>query len=348
MENKTKEWSEEQTKYLGENYGKETAVEISKKIGRTPGAVRGRAVRQGLRSNLTVTSKKATVQFMDKKHFPTEQEIDKIWKDVEEAQEASDITFTHQDEATIKIDTDKPIIFVSLADLHVGAETCRYKELRETVEYLSTLNNVFIGSIGDTVDNYLPVWHPEGMFSNVLNPEKQKMLVEYLYNKLKGKILFVINGCHDESSHMTDCFDWSKYLQSKYDCVNLGFGGFINLVVGEQTYRICARHKYRFNSSLNLTHVCKRMRTEFGDFQIGIVAHNHQAAIEQLTFPDGDRIFIRPGSFKKPDRFARQLGFLDTGSQMPSVILYPNKRVMLPFLNLSDGLEILNKLLEEK
>ena len=348
MENKSKYWSEENIKYLNENYGKEIAVDIAKRIGKTPSAVRSRAVRQGLKSNLTVTSRKATVQFVDRKQFPTDQDIEDLWKKKEELQETKKRTYTSQTEALIKIDTDKPIMFVSLADLHVGAETCRYKVLRETVEYLATLNNVFIGSIGDTVDNYLPVWHPEGMFSNDSSPAEQKDLVEYLYNKLKGKLLFLVQGCHDESSHMTDDFDWSKYLQSKYDCVYLGFGGFVNLVVGSQTYRICARHKYRYNSSLNLTHPVKRMREQFGDFDIGILAHNHQAVIEQLTHADKDRIYIRPGSFKGVDRYAQQLGFQDTGAQMPSVILYPDRRMMLPFLNLSDGLEILNKLLEEK
>lgn len=348
METKTNEWSEEHMLYLDEHYGKERAVDIAQKIGKTFWAVRGMAVRRGLTSNLRRIPGNATVQFMDKKMFSSNMKIGEIWTKLEEFQESTFQLSTHQDEATIKIDTDKPIAFVSLADLHIGAVSCRYKELRETVDYLSTLNNVFIGSIGDTVDNYLPSWHPEGQFSNIIPPEIQKILVEYLYDKLKGKFLFLVQGCHDNASYITDNFDWTKYLQQKFDCVNLGFGGFVNLIVGNQTYRICARHKYRYNSSLNLTHPVKRMREQFGDFDIGILAHNHQAVIEQLTHADKDRIYIRPGSFKKPDRFARQLGFLDTGSQMPSVILYPNKRIMLPFLNLCDGLEILNKLLEEK
>jgi len=59
---------------------------------------------------------------------------------------------------------------------------------------------------------------------------------------------------------------------------------------------------------------------------------------------DKSRIFIRPGSFKGTDRYARQLGYVDTGAQIPSVIVYPDRRKMLPFLNLADAVTVLNNI----
>ena len=43
---------------------------------------------------------------------------------------------------------------------------------------------------------------------------------------------------------------------------------------------------------------------------------------------------------KGPDRYARSLGFKDTGSHIPTVILWPDKRQMLSFLNLEQAVAV--------
>ena len=73
---------------------------------------------------------------------------------------------------------------------------------------------------------------------------------------------------------------------------------------------------------------------------IVVVSHHHQAAVEQQPHSDKDRVYIRPGSMKGPDRFARSLGYAKTGSAIPTVILWPDKRQMLSFLNLEEAVEV--------
>lgn len=288
---------------------------------------------------------KGNVKFLDVKLPPKTAEFNGLWRALESLQDESRKLSTWQEEANIEIDTDAPILFVGLSDLHIGAIQTKYRELRRTVELLANVPNVYIGSVGDTVDNYLPSFHNEGMFNEMIPPEVQKRLVEYLYDKIGGKLLFLVNGCHDEASHRADDFDWTKYLQEQFQCVNLGFGGFINLKVGKIIYRIGARHKYRFNSYLNLTHCVKRMREQLGDFDIGIVAHNHQSAIELTTVCGEEKVFMRPGSFKRADRYARSLGFVSAKTcDMPTVILFPREKRMIPQLNVENAVRVLKGL----
>ena len=90
------------------------------------------------------------------------------------------------------------------------------------------------------------------------------------------------------------------------------------------------------------------MREQLGDFDIGCVAHQHSPAIEEVVLADGlPRIFVRPGSFKGADRYARQLGFASRPSEyaVPSVILFPNERRMIPFLKITDAAIVLKSLL---
>ena len=176
-------------------------------------------------------------------------------------------------------------------------------------------------------------------------PELQKELVVNLYSKLKGRWIAAVQGCHEEFSHFADDFDFTKYLAHQLGCVNLGFGGLIKLMVGEQQYNIAIRHKYKYNSSYNPTHsAIQLVRFEYPEADISIVAHNHRAAITWMSHRDKDRVYVRPGSFKGPDRYARSLGYTDTGSQMPTVILWPDKRQMWVYQHLEDAAEKLRML----
>lgn len=290
-------------------------------------------------------SRKCYIQYRKKTHDgiieyqnirlpPTDADMKEIWGFLEQWQEQTHRLSTRQDEVAIKINADSPVFVAFLADLHIGAVGTHYAEFHQKIDKLASSPQTFIVSCGDTLDNYLPSWHAEGSFEAICPPEIQKRLIEYIYGKLKGKILAIIQGDHDESSHYADDFDWTKYLCEKLECANLGFGGFIDLTVGKQSYRILARHRYRFNSSFNLTHTVKRMREQLGDFDVGVVAHNHQSAIEYVAMSDKTRVFVRPGSFKAADRYARRIGFTDLPCQIPIVKLWPDERRMLVFPDL--------------
>ena len=285
-------------------------------------------------------------KYLNLKLPPDEKDFDGLWHALETYQEKAHKLSTRQDPIRVEIQDKSPVILAFLADLHIGAVSGRYGQMRSRIDLIADTPHCYMISCGATTDNYLPQWHASGQFEEICPPELQKRLIEYIFSRLgkRRKVLALVQGCHDEASHITDYFDFTKYLGEKLEVANLEFGGLIQLLHGTQHYDVYVRHKYRFGSSFNLTHTVKRMREQLGDFDIGVVAHNHQAAIEQLPMSDKSRIFIRPGSFKGTDRYARQLGFVDTGAQVPSVIIYPDRRKMLPFLNLADAVTVLNNI----
>ena len=155
----------------------------------------------------------------------------------------------------------------------------------------------------------------------------------------------MIQGCHDEWSHNADDFDLTKYMAKHLGCANLGFGGLVNLVVGTQEYKIAARHKYRYNSSYNWTHSPKQLvRFEEKTADVAVVAHNHVTAIEHTQEYDKDRVYVRPGSMKGADRWARSIGFKDSGKRMPCVVLWPDKRQMMTFMDLDQCADYMESL----
>ena len=332
------EWTSKEIEFLTENYGSKSTLEIARHLKMDVKRVENKAYRIGLR-------KPKRFSYLDLKALPEYADVEEMWRSLEEYQDKCRSLSTHQEAVTVDMsDTEDPIIVAFLADLHIGAFSGKYRELHDRVELLSKTPNCYVVSCGDTVDNYLPTFHTQGQFSEICPPEVQKVMVEYIFERLNDRVLALVQGCHDEASHYADDFDWTKYLCSKLGCANLGFGGTVTLKLGKESYVVHARHKYRFNSAFNLTHTVKRLREQVGDFDIGCVAHNHQASVEEVPMPDGKtRVFVRPGSFKAPDRYARSLGYVDTGAQVPSVILFPSERKMLPFLSLDDAVLVLEK-----
>ena len=98
------------------------------------------------------------------------------------------------------------------------------------------------------------------------------------------------------------------------------------------TYRVKFRHQYRYNSSFNQVHVVKRL-WEMGDdpFDVGVVCHHHEAAIEQFSKHGLPIWGARPGSYQLTGTWARRIGFPLARPTCPTFILFPDERQVVGF-----------------
>ena len=336
-------WLPSEIDTLKKHYGVIPVRDIMSKLpGRTWDSVGGKAKRLGLVSSIYRRKSSHSISPSD---LPQTDDLSELWDAITTLQSASLKQSTRLDHVDTTINISEPIAVGFLADVHIGALTCKYTDFLNRFDAIVNTPNFYLFSVGDTIDNYLPGRHPSGMFAQLVPPELQKQLIEDVYSKMRGRWLGMVQGCHAEFSHDADDFDWTKYLSHKVGAPNLGFGGSVTLTVGHQPYEIMLRHKYRFNSSLNVTSSVKRMREQLGDFDVGCISHFHQAAVEQAIMGDGvDRVFIRPGSFKGSDRWSRSMGYSDAGAYIPTVVLYPDRRLMIPFLHLEQAILFMESL----
>lgn len=338
-------WTKEEDEIVIKYYGVSPVSSWSNLLpSRSYDAIISRAQRLGLSSPLNVAKSPSPV-FEELPDGMNDMDFDELWEAVHAFQKSVMCLSTRKDSVNIKLDTDSPIGICFVADLHIGAVSTPYGVVRERFDTMASYPWLYPIGAGDKIDNYLPGKHPQGMFEVMFPPELQKELVINLYSKMKGRWLGVVEGCHDDFSHQTDDFDFNKYMAHELSCANLGFGGEIKLKVGDITYNIVVRHKYRYNSSLNYTHTCKRLRErQYPMADIVCVAHNHVTTLEHMAHNDKDRIYIRPGTMKHPDRYARSIGFTGSDECLPVVILHPDERRMEPFLSLERAQYVLNNI----
>jgi hypothetical protein len=202
-----------------------------------------------------------------------------------------------------KFKFEESIIVYFFGDSHIGADTTIHKEIGKIIKICHDNPNVKLIWTGDYIDNFGKYGPGGGVHQQAISITKQKEMAEWIAGYLKGKILGVIQGCHEEFSYNADGFDFGKYLANKCDARYLGKQAIVELEVGENTYKILVDHNERWFSNDNLCHGLKQVCRKYIDFDLGVGSHDHVPNAEN-TFIRGKMVkTMKTSSFKKPDRF---------------------------------------------
>lgn len=251
--------------------------------------------------------------------------------------------------ANIKIDTTKPVAIFTQGDLHIGNADVNYYELIRQHDKIRTTHNAFVCFTGDLLDNAFIF--RDGGWNESLPYDMQGEVAANLLKDLdlREKILWNITGNHDAFQ--------PNSLPTYFADMNFPIigpnHGTINLQIGDQKYIFFAFHKSSMGSSTASPFLrCQRV-TEYmcptADVIIG--GHSHVKAVAQygvgIDEQHKTRVMIETGTFKPNEKFQREQGNLRT-SQFDvggaGVILFPNKREIIPFYDFDNGIAILNKL----
>jgi len=306
-----------------------------------------------LRNEMEIKSKdytedkrqKMEINFKDKK----KKEFD--WKkflhsaiDMQQQRKEKSIS---QDEAKIEITTDFPFAIAFSSDWHLGAEGVDYTSFLRHVDLITSVPNLFVGILGDLADNFVQSSKKGGMLSALFPPGDQQDVIKQIFEELGRNVIFKTSGNHDNWSFLEAGIDFAKYLYSQTnEAPYLREGGGIDLVVNDEIeYRIYAKHKYRYNSSFNLTHSVKRMFEQESPFDVGVLAHHHTPAIEQVSRWSGkyqrDIVCIRTGTYKIDDKWAKEQGYIGAQIGVPTVVFFPNEKRLIPFRRIEDAVVFL-------
>jgi len=253
---------------------------------------------------------------------------------LEEAAKRTSYHKTTPDYHRIVIKTNKPIAIMKAADLHYGGLDVDYQALMEHVRFLFENDNFYLQLFGDELN--LMITHPMASARHDgWTPEEQVDWLQAFVSKLlkNNKLVSMCWGNHtDEFTERRAGFGLVKMLM-KYKVPYFRGLGYIDLVVGKQTYPIAFTHKVRFHSFMNATHGNKRMEQLHAEFftpnrpiaREYISAHYHYPAFSLEGCLPEDRIyFIMCGTFKTNCAYSqRYYGQGRIG--VPTVVYHPDR-----------------------
>jgi len=293
----------------------------------------------------TGVDKEVTLEFLDKKHGQFDY---REWlKSAQATQDLHNKASSKQDIVTIKINTSKPICVVFSADWHLGSVSCDYKQFLKNIDFMLNTDGIYMGVVGDTIDNFYLFNNVMAILQQVIPPPKQRRLLSEILNALiaKNKLLFVSYGNHEirDEKWIGDNLvsrlieDKVPYFSSK---------AIIKLMVGEQMYTILAMHQTGRNSKINALHGVKQEYLNYFPADIVVTGHHHIPAIESyMHFGAAQRAgmnyggiswLVKTGTYNADDGFSKR--YYDNGVICdPCFVLSPGIKKMVPFMNVEDA-----------
>lgn len=265
------------------------------------------------------------------KNFNWKNKGENLWNKLEE--ESEEYILYHQQEPHKLFESGEnlPIGIVNISDQHFGNIGTDYKKAKEDAKLIGKTEGLYAIDGGDSADNHINTKIMPAIINSKVPPIDQISLLKVYYKWLNNKLIAKISGNHEFWTKKYAGIDFYDVLKpdvivpSSYS----RHEAKVTIFVGDIEYRIMIRHKFRYNSSFNLTHTVKRMWEHSDwDFDIGVVCHGHVPSIEPF-YRHGKEIWaIRPGSYMVKDEYAMEMGYYGTQISCPTCILYPDRKTI--------------------
>lgn len=268
--------------------------------------------------------------------------INRLWAAADAAWDAAEALDTEQDRVHVHVETEVPIGLIAVGDVHLGSSGVNPRTVRALVDSVAEVDGLYTVLNGDLIEGGLPGCPDSLRADQVLKVEWQRRLAANIAERLSGHCIGVTCGQHEFFTQRASEFDFAGYLAKCANAPYLGPGGDFRIDVGGYVYTVAVWHKYQGNSIYDATAGAKRLCAEKGPFDVSIVADRHApAASEEFRNGDRMRVFLRGGTLKMHDSYAKSLGYMNSAMQFPFVILWPGERKMWRTGDLQEGLEYL-------
>lgn len=252
-----------------------------------------------------------------------------------------------QSRATIRINDDRPVGVAFFTDGHIGSGGTDMERMEYDAKIARETDGLYVIQGGDAVDNFIFPKMMRPAMEAPLTPGKQYDLAEHYLEMFGDSILAMISGNHDQWTDRVAGIDVLGRLAKRRRILYDPDEFLITLKLAGQEYRVLIRHKAPFNSSINLTHVCKqllRMGRYEVDPDIIALGHHHTPELDFFPYKGENRLAIRTGSYKVIDDYSRQHAFANGGYMVPTAILYPGRREIIGMPTLEAAADFLTYL----
>jgi hypothetical protein len=288
-----------------------------------------------------------------------DQEVDpqKVWDAVIELQNQLRKKNTAKKDVHVNFETNEPIGFFFMGDLHVGDVGTDHAALLRDIELIQKTEGLYGSMGGDYINNFI-LGGKKIKNHEVLPVEAAWDLTADVFERLRESLLMILLGNHDEWTDVAAEIDKVSEIVAKIGVPYGKHGSNLHLGFPDgQQYKIRLRHKYMFNSSQNLLSSVKQMYRWDDPFDIGVLHHLHTPGIEMFPAPERGMCWaIRPGSYKVEDDYSYALGYSTNGFGMsrtfgteqscrysvPVAILYPGERRIHVAPTIKDGVDYLS------
>lgn len=266
------------------------------------------------------------------KERPSDEEYEEFFGLIEQAGAARLLLSPTQESTEFLADDERlPVAIAFTGDWHCGASGVRYDWLRRDLELIRDTPGLYAVGMGDWLEGVLTTTKAaSALYSGLFNDGgSQEVYVLKRSSICKGKWLAVLSGNHDEWIYRAAGITRMDQLAGELDAPHFSQGGgTIFATVGGQRYVIGVRHNVTGNSRLNTTNAQRRAFDDWPEWEncdLICVAHLHYNDLHIQPRRGGRCVYLRSGTYKVADGYARDHGFTPEWG-VPLAILLPDRK----------------------
>ena len=316
-----------------------TFEEIGQRVNMHPEACRGRYRR---------AKKQAKRTYADRKEPPSKEDLERFYQAIKNAQTALDRLQTRQTEVTVRINEDRPFAVAWWGDWHIGSADVDYETFDRHRAIIAEEDGLYWIGAGDYKENALTDGHKGSGYQQLFQPGMQDELLLHWMDELGPSCLALVEGNHDAWDQREVDKSLVEAMAARAGAAYLWYGGVIWIEVGSQRYRWVARHKYKYESSLNTTNAQRNLNIQAGGADVVSLAHKHFVDFHAKQTGGRKTIYIRCGTYKVLDDYGQAIGDFKGEIGVPMVVFWPDQHKVLGFDQLEDGLAHLRMLRGEE
>lgn len=280
--------------------------------------------------------------------FPDKKTYEVNWRRnferIIEASRAVEAAEFVQEEGTYRVPITDPrvryAVGLNFSDAHIGSYTTDHELLLSLIDTLQKIPNSFLVDTGDTFDN--GIWG--GLqFEQILPPYMQAFTVEDMMRELGDRYAACVIGNHSEwlftAAGQKPEMIFARAMKGP---IFPGMG-LLHLEAGNQKYDWAMAHNYWGKSKKNIFNVCVNLRnTEYPDADVFSVGHEHVWGYGEEMVDGRKVLYLRPGTGKIRDRYARMHGVAKRGQACGLAVIFGLDKKEFNAYPLSDAVDLMN------
>lgn len=282
-----------------------------------------------------------TIIFPDKKevHIDWRRNLSKLTEISALIEEAEVV----QEEGIYRVPMDRPDIPFAIglifSDAHIGSFTTDHELIRDLLDTVMATPNTFLVDAGDTFDN--GIWG--GLqYEQSLPPYMQQFTVSDIMREMGDKYGACVIGNHAEWMFTAVGHKPEQVFAQRMKGPVFAGMGLLHLKAGEQEYDMAIAHNYWGKSKKNIWNCCVNFRNhEYPDADIFVVGHEHIWGHAKERVDNKGRLYIRPGTAKLRDRYARIHGIARRGQACGIAVVLGTKDRSLEAYSLDDAVQLM-------
>jgi UDP-2,3-diacylglucosamine pyrophosphatase LpxH len=224
-----------------------------------------------------------------------------------------------------------------LGDVHFGSKECDEKLFKDKVEWISKQKDLGVILMGDLINAGTRASVGAGNYDDDYNPQEQYEKVLDILYPIKEKVLFTLQGNHEQRIYDLSSFDVTKMLSRELGVTYAKDGiGILKQRVNDQNYIVTATHGSTGAATvMGKMNGCLKL-ANYIDADIYCMGHVHALAhnvelyrrinLKNKMIEEKERHFVLTGSFLDWDSsYGERKGYSPMKKGMPTIHLRGSK-----------------------